>query len=160
MAPPCRAGLGTQPGKSGPGPACGSPHSGDSSSSLGFTLEPGVHDCRVWELHMTQLRELDHFLEELAWKEAGSSLEIKIMVRGQTGVCLCLGISWPCHLLALRPWQRDLPLTASVFSSTNWGYQALPHSALESPTSPLTRVFAVMGTARGCKQANQPATPL
>lgn len=86
MGPPCRAELATQPGKSGPGLARGSPYSGGSSSSLGFAPEPGVHDCRVRELHRTQLRELDHFLEEPAWKEAGSSLEIKIMVRGRTGV--------------------------------------------------------------------------
>lgn len=152
---PGQAGLGAQSGKSGPGPTQGSPHSQGSSSSLRFTPEPWGPDCRAWELPRMPLRELDHFLEVPAWKQAESVLGSDIMVREPAGG-LCLGMScpttcWPNHL------RRGIcPHYASVSSSIKWGFRALPHSALGSPTSLTTRVITGMGIVRGCRRG-QPA---
>lgn len=48
------------------------PHSRGGGSSLRFTPEDGVPDCRAGELPRIPIRELDHFPEAPAWKQAES----------------------------------------------------------------------------------------
>lgn len=53
------------------------PHTPRAVAPLpGPLLSHGVPDCRAWELPRTPLRELDHFLEAPAWKQAESTWKV------------------------------------------------------------------------------------
>lgn len=82
-------------------------------------LSPGTHEGRAWELHdlLEGRRECPGTVRSRGGKLRG----------------LCLGMSWPCHLLALQPWQRYRPLVSLSFRLHKMGYQTLPPSALGSP---------------------------